>query len=282
MRQFCVVSLMTWFKKTIGCLLILSLIACANNRLAPMEHAAYRLHPNQAVATHQVQTGETLYAIAWRYDQDYRDLARYNGLVEPFAIRSGQTIYLTQQTPIKKPTSIKKTATSTAQKSVPRKPASASNKPATSSSQKTATASTKRAVPQSPTKSTSSVNASFTWQWPTQGEVIRTFAPSKGEKGIKITGRSGQAIKAAANGVVAYSGSGLRGYGQLLIIKHNQDYLSAYAHNRKLLVKEGDVVKAGQTIAEMGHSEATQVMLHFEIRKAGKPKDPLLYLRQIG
>ncbi len=116
------------------------------------------------------------------------------------------------------------------------------------------------------------------WQWPAQGRVIANFSSENAKKGIDIGGKNGQPILAAAPGVVVYSGSGLRGYGQMVIIKHNDLFLSAYAHNSRLLVKEGDVVKAHSKIAEMGQTDTETVRLHFEIRKNGMPVGPMLYL----
>ncbi|MBB5017829.1 lipoprotein NlpD [Chitinivorax tropicus] len=115
-----------------------------------------------------------------------------------------------------------------------------------------------------------------TWQWPTSGKVVSGFAA--GGKGIDIAGRRGQPVLAAAAGKVVYSGVGLRGYGKLLIIKHNKTYLTAYAHNQQLLVKEGEVVNKGDQIAEMGDSDTDKVKLHFEIRRFGKPVDPIKFL----
>lgn len=117
------------------------------------------------------------------------------------------------------------------------------------------------------------------WHWPTRGKVIATFDSGRvGNKGLDIAGKLGTLVHAAASGVVVYSGSGLRGYGNLIIIKHNARYLSAYAYNQELLVKEGAKVKAGQTIARMGKANSGQVKLHFEIRRAGKPVNPIKYL----
>lgn len=119
-------------------------------------------------------------------------------------------------------------------------------------------------------------NFSTDWIWPANGKILSTF--SKNSKGVKISGQSGEAVLASASGAVVYSGNGLRGYGNLIIIKHNDTYLSAYAHNSKILVKEGDSVTKGQKIAEMGNTDSDTVQLHFEIRKNGKPVDPLIYL----
>ena len=118
------------------------------------------------------------------------------------------------------------------------------------------------------------------WGWPAKGRVSDLFSEST--KGIDIAGTQGQAVTASAGGKVVYSGAGLRGYGKLIIIKHNDTYLSAYAHNSKLLVKEGETVVKGQKIAEMGSTDAGLVKLHFEIRKNGKPVDPLKYLPGIS
>ena len=126
-------------------------------------------------------------------------------------------------------------------------------------------------------KSDKAVNQSDSeWIWPTTGKLLSSF--SKNSKGVKISGHSGQPILASAAGEVVYSGHGLRGYGNLIIIKHNNAFLSAYAHNSKLLVKEGETVIKGQKIAEMGNTDSDIIQLHFEIRKHGKPVDPLEYL----
>lgn len=144
----------------------------------------------------------------------------------------------------------------------------------------TAAAATVVSAPAAMTPETDYTNGPVShWVWPVHGKIIDNFTGSSGfNKGIDIAGQMGQPIHATASGKIVYCGSGLRGYGQLIIIKHNDEYLSAYAHNSKLLVHEGQIVKTGQVIALMGNSEAQQVMLHFEIRRAGKPVDPLTYL----
>ncbi|XNM90751.1 murein hydrolase activator NlpD [Escherichia coli] len=129
--------------------------------------------------------------------------------------------------------------------------------------------------------STSTSTPISTWRWPTEGKVIETFGASEGgNKGIDIAGSKGQAILATADGRVAYAGNALRGYGNLIIIKHNDDYLSAYAHNDTMLVREQQEVKAGQKIATMGSTETSSTRLHFEIRYKGKSVNPLRYLPQ--
>ena len=134
-------------------------------------------------------------------------------------------------------------------------------------------------APPIPISSGAAIPGGPSWRWPTDGDIIgRYVAGDPTQQGIDISGRSGQPVIAAADGVVVYSGAGLVGYGELVIIKHSDEWLSAYAHNRRRLVAEGTKVKAGDAIAEMGRTGAVSDMLHFEIRRNGKPVDPLLYL----
>ncbi len=116
------------------------------------------------------------------------------------------------------------------------------------------------------------------WSWPATGKVVTSYSEAANLKGIGIGGKAGQPVLASAAGKVVYAGSGLRGYGKLVIIKHNKTYLSVYAHNSEILVKEGQTVTKGQKIAEMGNTDSEQVKLHFEIRRQGKPVDPIKYL----
>lgn len=193
----------------------------------------------QAPATYTVRKGDTLYSIATRYGLDYRDIARWNGIGGDYRIYVGQKLRLS-------PGGSSKNASVT--KKPP--PAAAAAKP------------TGPPVP---------------WQWPTQGKFTRTQRPNGGQ-GLTIEGRLHQSIRAAGPGRIVYTGSGLLGYGQLLIIKHTETYLSAYAHTASMLVKEGDVVSGGQAVATMGANAQGQPMLYFEIRVHGKPVDPLLFL----
>ena len=244
---------------------------------------------SHAPAAHVVSRGETLYSIAWRYAFDYRELARWNDIRAPYTIYPGQRIRLTPP-----PSSAGARAGSGASEQrrhpygtsrrmpASREPAStaASSAPAQSASAAPATAPPKApsSLKRRPKPAAKSPGGAVKrWYWPAEGKVIRTFSRSGG-KGIDIAGRLGQPILAASDGQVVYSGSGLIGYGQLIIVKHNKRFLSAYAHNNKILVKEGDEVRGGQRIAEMGKSGARQVMLHFEIRRDGRPTDPLRYL----
>ncbi|MET0288717.1 MAG: peptidoglycan DD-metalloendopeptidase family protein [Pseudoxanthomonas sp.] len=205
--------------------------------------------------TVRIERGDTLYGVASRNDILATDLAAWNGIPAPYTIYPGQTLKLyppgakggsTAATPAPRP-------------STPR--------PATPT---TAPAATPPPAP---------VNSGISWRWPADGQVIGRFTNGDQTKqGIDIAGTGGQPVRATADGVVVYSGAGLVGYGELIIVKHNEAWLSAYGHNRKRLVNEGQNVKSGQQIAEMGRSGAARDMLHFEIRYNGKPVDPLSYL----
>lgn len=216
---------------------------------------------------HKVSRGETLYSIAFQYGQDYRALARRNGIRRPYTIYIGQKLKL-RGSRVKVKTVSKKKAISQ-----PKATIRTSKPPKTNTKRPKVTRQTKKSA-----KSIKNVGP-LRWHWPSHGRVIETFSSkSSTRKGIDIAGRLGQSVKAASAGRVVYSGSGLRGYGKLIIVKHNEQYLSAYAHNRKLLVKQGDTVKLGQRIAEMGRSGTDRVKLHFEIRREGNPVNPMRYL----
>lgn len=230
----------------------------------------YRIYPGQRLTLiapnrryYTVRRGETLYSIAWRYGYDYREVARWNGINSPYNIYPGQRLVFgipgKSSGSVRESSSSKIAKKSSSTKTVPRKKSSSSSK----SLEKRKTSRHQRKV---------------TWQWPSQGIIVSSFNPSKGKKGLDIRGKLGQSVQAAADGNVVYSGSGLIGYGNLVIIKHNDTYLSAYGHNRKLLVKEGTSVKQGEKIAEMGDSGKDGVILHFEVRRDGKPVNPLAYL----
>jgi len=225
-----------------------------------------------AVASHVVRAGETLYAIAWRYGLDYRTVARWNDVTAPYTIFPGQRIHL------QKPADV---AGSTQAKAQPKpattasaRPVKSERKPPQKNHKKKSRPVKKSARPASPFDGTGTVKS---WRWPTKGKVVGSYKRS-GNKGVDISGREGQSVMAAADGRIVYSGSGLIGYGELIIIKHSRRFLSAYAHNQSLLVKEGDVVTGGQRIASMGRSGTDRVKLHFEIRKDGKPVNPARYL----
>jgi lipoprotein NlpD len=206
-----------------------------------------------------VQAGDTVFGIAFRAGLNYRDVAAWNGIEEPYTIQVGQKLRLS-------PPSASMGAK--APKTIPVLP-----------NQKTVLSKTVPAGEPVPVKPATPVLSNIAWQWPAKGEIIgRYIAGDKTNQGINIAGGNGQDIAAAADGTVVYSGAGLIGYGELLIIKHSNEWISAYAHNSKRLVAEGVRVKAGQHIAEMGQTGSVRTMLHFEIRRNGKPVDPLLYL----
>ena len=243
---------------------------------------------------HVVQSGDTLYSIAWRYGLNYRDLASINGIRSPYTIYKGQRLRVkpgNQQqaattTALQQPAPLKAVPVATPTAAPASKPASqAAARPATTAPPKTTqpaakTTPSKTATAAPPAaRSTSGPAYDGNWVWPTRGRVLTPFQPSgTGKRGIDIGGHEDQPVKAAANGKVVYAGSGLVGYGRLIIVKHNENLLSAYGHNNKLLVKEGEHVAAGQMIAEMGSSGTNRNELYFEIRKNGKPTDPLRYL----
>jgi lipoprotein NlpD len=195
---------------------------------------------------HVVRTGETLFAIAWRYGADPNELARWNSLNNKSLIYPGQVLRLTP-------------------------PPGMSARPTRATS--ASSGSPARGLPPIPT------DPPPRWRWPTDGKIVVEFGNRPGSgTGVLIAGRQGQAIKAAADGRVVYSGGGLIGYGELIILKHNDTYLSAYGHNASLLVTEGETVKKGQRIATMGEGPGREPRLHFEIRKNGEPVNPRQYM----
>ena len=234
---------------------------------------------------HRVRKGETLYSIAWYYGYDYRQIALWNEIDYPYLIRPNQTIQLypslvrraSQNTTIannKRAVSAKKHAQNKHRQAKRGAKLSVRQKRAYAKQSPKSTPAKKQTYRSSPVKYSSNVK----WQWPTRGKIVYRFRSKSGKKGLGIAGKPGQRIVAAATGRVVYSGSGLRGYGRLIIIKHNDTYLSAYANNKKILVKEQQKVKLGQPIADMGSNGANKAILHFEIRKNGKPVNPVRYL----
>ena len=246
----------------IGFLSSVLLSACLGKHYAaPID--SRRQPPSIKITQHQVEKGETIYSIAWRYGLDHKTLAKVNGISYPFIIHPGQKLTWGRSSH----------SNIVAQKKRKTKVRIASKSSAKSSWK----ASTSKKA--SSAKPAIKNNVLVKWRWPSKGKVIAFFSTAgKVNKGIDIEGKLGESVKAAAAGKVVYAGTGLLGYGKLIIIKHNEQYLSAYAHNRVLLVKEGDTVKAGKKIGEMGISGAKQTKLHFEIRRNGKPVNPLKYL----
>ncbi len=240
--------------------LLLSIAACnSSTKQKKYDYSSSnRTLPNAKYGTvYTVKRGDTLYSIAWAIKQDYRKVAWWNGISSPYLIHPGQRLRMyppSQKTTKKSGTSSPQTGDSVTQK------AKQSNKSSSYNSK----------APQGKVKR---------WGWPTVSrKVVSRFHPAGGRDGIDISGKYGDAVYASADGQVVYAGSGLRGYGKLIIIKHNKTYLSAYAHNDSILVVEGQNIKAGKKIGRMGISGKGIATLHFEIRKNGKPVNPANYL----
>ena len=208
---------------------------------------------SKVVTHHRVNKGETLYSIAFEYGRDHRDVARWNGIRKPYTIYPKQKLRVI--------------------------PISADRRNVTKRPKKTVEKRQVRATKPRPIKAKEHYPSVLKWKWPTRGKVVSTFSiRDPGRRGIDIVGRKGQPVKAAAAGRIVYQGNGLRGYGNLVIIKHNETYFSAYAHTENVVVKENEKVKLGQLIADMSNTNTDKTKLHFEIRRNGKPVDPMRYL----
>lgn len=265
------------------CLCALLLGACADKPPAPIEDrtGGGTARPEER---YTVLRGDTLYSIAFRYGLDYRRLAAANSIAAPFTIYPGQILRLREAEP--PPAAPARTPTPVARSPARTVPAPSSKgtppapEPSSPASRK---ASAAKASPQgsaaSPTAAAAATPAPAAgegpgpWRWPAAGRVTRSFDRNL-HKGIDLAGARGDAVRAAAGGRVVYAGSGIAGYGLMLIVRHNDEYLSAYGHNDELLVDEGASVRAGQTIARFGSSGTDTVKLHFEIRRGGRPVDP--------
>ena len=244
-----------------------------------------------ARGSYTVRKGDTLLRIALDFGQNYRDLVAWNNLADPDDIKVGQVLRVTPQdrssgvagtNPITMPGVDKPAA-------VPKKSAPRGDKKAYSEGSladaKDDTPNVNPKAAERPASGglaagstvTANDDEKLSWMWPSDGRIIATFDEGK-NKGIDIAGKLGQQVMAAGSGKVMYAGSGIRGYGNLVIVKHSNSLLSAYAHNRAIVVKEGQSVTKGQVIAEMGDSDADTVKLHFEIRQQGKPVDPSRFL----
>ena len=262
----------------LGLLTALTLLACSNKgRLAPVEDRTLGAPQKTAKALpgaenagkagfYTVRQGDTLLRIGLDHGQSARDLARWNNLDNPNLIETGQVLRVAP--PAQEAAAVRPAAPAvTAAPVVAAQAASAASAPIA--------AKPVAAAPSTPANTEGDDPIAF--QWPVRGPLIAGFDEAK-NKGLDIAGKAGDPVLAAADGKVVYAGSGLRGYGNLIILKHNNTYLTAYAHNQTLLVKEEQTIKRGQKIAEMGNSDADQVKLHFEIRRQGKPVDPAKYL----
>ncbi len=239
-RQYALLAVL-WLSTLIGC----------STHSVPVRDSGQNVARHPA-GVRVVQRGDTLFTLSWQHGLDYQTVAAWNGITPPYTIYPGQTLRLYPPNRAARPASPPPLTTPL--------PAGASP-----------------ALPQP--ASTANADASVRWQWPASGPILRRFdGEASGKKGISIGGTSGHQVRAAAAGRVVYSGSGLVGYGRLIILKHNNTYLSAYGHNQDLFVQEDAEVRAGQVIADMGSSGTNRIQLHFEIRRNGKPVDPLRYL----
>jgi len=230
---------------------------------------------------YRVRRGDTLHAIAFNFGKDWRDIAAWNSIRSPYTIYPDQELRLSAPKARRSQKQASTAAAPSAGKSTGKTEAgsapSANRTVVTAAPAKSSTSTT---YDKSPGPGTVAPAADpGNWLWPAEGRVISNFKPNDpARKGIDIGGKEGQKVVASAAGEVVYSGSGLIGYGELIIIKHSERVLSAYAHNRKRLVEEGQNVTRGERIAEMGRNDRNQAMLHFEIRLNGNPQDPLKYL----
>ena len=244
---------------------IILVTGCSSHNAAPVSSRS--APPSDRILVHQVESGETLYSIAWRYDLDFRKLARANGIREPFVISRGQLLSLDTS-------KISNAAAKTVNKSVKKtkiaapkvKSGVAANPPAVT-----------KTLTNKPKSASSPVvyGTNWQWKWPIKGKIVESYSLPKLHKGIKIKSVSRAAVRSSAPGVVVYAGEGLRGYGKLVIIKHSQILLSAYAHNDQIMVREGQTVRQTEIISRLG-SDGT---MYFEIRKDGYPVDPEGYLK---
>ena len=238
------------------------LAACGSSRVYREGGARTRVSTPKYGASTVVKRGDTLYRIAVNNGISPLDLAMWNGIRAPYTIYPGQRLRLYPES------RARRSAGTTARPPTTRPSSRPPVRPTTTP--------TRPAAERAPEPMAAS---NIAWRWPAEGQLVGRYVSGDPTKqGIDIAGTGGAPVRAAGDGVVVYSGSGLVGYGELVIVKHDDEWLSAYGHNRSRLVNEGQLVKAGQQIAEMGRTGAARDMLHFEIRYNGKPVDPLGYL----
>ena len=254
------------FVRTLGVAAVaVALVACGSSKVYRSGSAsspAPRVSTPKPGASAVVQKGDTLYGIAFRNGIDVRDLASWNRIGPPYTIYPGQRLFL-----------YPKSGGTVASTTPSRPPTAGTTTKPTAPRPTTPTTTPRPATPPPPASSP------IAWTWPATGNILNGYVDGEPTKqGIDIAGNGGDPVRAAGDGVVVYSGAGLVGYGELIIVKHNDAWLSAYGHNRARLVNEGQIVKGGQQIAELGRTGAAREMLHFEIRYNGKPVDPQAYL----
>lgn len=255
--------------------IIVGLNACSTQSPAPVrsyQHNNY--NDNQVVGKgyYKVQSGDTLYRIALEHGQDYKDIVAWNNIQDPNHIVKGSVLRVAPPDSTTKTTITNSVANTNEKVEVKTLSNNITNTTNTTNTTTTNSETTTAKVVNKNIKTYDNID----WSWPTTNKLTASF--SANNKGMEFTGKSGDAILAAADGKVVYAGNGLRGYGELVIVKHNATYLTAYGHNRKILVKEGQSVKRGQKIAEMGNTDTDKVKLHFELRKQGNPINPASYL----
>lgn len=274
-----------WYGLVLCALLV---AACATQRAPVVSREPPP--PERGPRVHEVARGDTLYAIAWRYDTTVEALARLNNLGPPYLIRVGDRLALDagaaraqgrQQSPsessavvVAQPIATPRLSTGPAEAAPAASAPQPSRPPALPRAQRPAPAQQQPPVASAAPRPAPGGASAWSWDWPVKGRVSRQFDSNRKFKGINIQSKPGTAVRAAAPGEVVYAGDGLRGYGQLIIVKHNAAYLSAYAHNKVMKVREGERVSGGQTIGEVGGDAANPGRLYFEIRKQGSPVDP--------
>lgn len=276
------------FKKWMALVSVLALAACVSQRPAPVVdrsgRSAASAPPLEAPVAREAkdgiyaaQRGDTLANVAAAFGVDQRDLARWNNIPEGGVLRAGQTLRVTPPSDVATTSPI----TRSGEAEVRPLPSPGALPPAAPTPLPPAAIPPSSAPPAPPPAPPPDAprppSSSLPWLWPTAGKVIETFDDPR-NKGIDIAGTEGALVQAAADGEVVYVGSAVRGYGNLVIVRHSDEFITAYAHNRKVLVAEKQTVKRGQPIAELGRSDADRPKLHFEIRHQGKPVDPLKYL----
>ena len=256
---------------------ILLLSACSASQYAPVQDLGYStaqiVSANRVQNTplsYQVKPGDTMFAIAWRFGWDYKKLAKANAINSPYTIYVGQVIYFNKINDI---SAIK----ASVEKGAVKKPVVIAKE-----TPKKQPSSVSKKVDKAPELKAYNGSKSIKWSWPLRGKLIQGFANKAGaSNGIDLSSNLGKPVKAASSGIIVYSGSGIQGYGKLVVVKHNDTFLSAYAYNSRILVEEGAIVDAGQVIAEVGKGPQLDPRLHFEIRKNGKPVNPLRYLPKL-
>ena len=293
---------------------LLALAGCATNTPAPVvERSAPSAETAATRNTYVVKRGDTVYSIAREHKMDFRELIALNGIESPNRISPGTVLKIKPtadvvsgdsavvttapivsdvvvERPLGEAGEVSPSADTDGLKREPKAGKEPYSDEALAQAQNPNAGAVKATEPSAanggetkpeakPADAAATGPDELNWIWPANGKIVGTFSEG-GIKGVDIAGKAGDPVIAASDGKIVYSGTGLRGYGKLVIIKHNATYLSAYAHNQTILVKEGQTVSKGQKIAEMGNSDAEQVMLHFEVRRQGKPVDPLKYLPQ--